>query len=231
MPQTHRLDYIQGGVSGPGRFVVSYPTWLDGRVSRQQFTQDVESINAKIASSTAITRFYSVGFGVSMVGMLVTMIGFFTGFGSFGIPPSTIVGFVVFFLGIVLTFVWRKAHEGKLEALFSREIPAALNEMAPRYGGVSFNIEQDTQVAYGGGYGYGHGHDLHHRRHHSAYVHRSYKLVLTDAEVAGQVVGVTPLPASVVTGVATAPTTRYCTNCGAAVAPSARFCASCGHAQ
>ena len=49
MAPSHRLDYIRGSWAGPGRFVVTYPGFLEGRVSRQAFTEDLSVCRKALA--------------------------------------------------------------------------------------------------------------------------------------------------------------------------------------
>mmetsp|Transcript_20210 Transcript_20210/g.62283 ORF Transcript_20210/g.62283 Transcript_20210/m.62283 type:complete len:232 (+) Transcript_20210:198-893(+) len=228
---THKLDYIAGGVAAPGRFVNTFPSFLEGRVSRQAFDADIEDINGIIADETKITRYHQLFFALPIIGLVLSIVGGFATSGV-GISPLVIVGIIIFLVGAVGMSVGYSAHRARINKLMGTLIPAKLNEMAPRYG-VTFNVEQDRIVSHWGGGGLGN--DNFHSRNNTSVTY-TYKIAITD-EVSGRVVGVGPPPTAPQTVTVTAAPvaappagSKFCTNCGAAVAPGARFCGSCGAA-
>ena len=233
MAQVQRIDLMQNNFAcAIAKFPATYPVFLSGKVTRDAFFADVEELNKIIATATAITRFYPVGFLICAIAFPISFFAIFTGH----IAGAAIgVAFLIFFVGFAITGVGGCLNARQLSKAMSTDVPAAINRISPNYErhGVGLTLEsyQTYSTYYDSGVGTGAATDTAIGRRGVTRTH--YSLVVRDGEpvATGQVLGVAP-PVNAVVGASAPPApSGFCTQCGAPMKSDARFCGSCGAAR
>ena len=148
---------------------------------------------------------------------------------------SSLLAFLIFFVGFAITGIGGCANARQLSKAMSTDVPAAINRISPNYErhGVGLTLEsyQTYSTYYDSGVGTGAATDTAIGRRGVTRTH--YSLVVRDGEpvATGQVLGVAP-PVNAVVGASAPPApSGFCTQCGAPMKSDARFCGSCGAAR